>query len=150
MKEWREIMERTQQINEREKRYEQPGKERWSLLSGWRWWADPEIRRKHHVTSSMLWHPTPQCVARVIKKNHVLNQEKFPSVKSFLEHSFLHMITFYSRYSSISWHWELFFQNRSQGLYPPIATSMFVRLSKICKSIIEMFWDEVFMVGNTV
>ena len=99
---------------------------------------------KHALAS----HPTMCCESH--RKNHVLNQEKFPSVKSFLEHSFLHMITFYSRYSSISRHWELFFQNRSQGLYPPIATSMFVRLSKICKSIIEMFWDEVFMVGNRV
>ena len=68
--------------------------------------------------------------------------------------------------SSISRHWEPFIQNRSGLLFPPIAALMFVKfkqnlwefyrdswslsLSKICKSIIETFWDEVFMVRNTV
>ena len=32
--------------------------------------------------------------------------------------------------SSISPHWQLFFQNRSQELFPPIATSMFVKFKR--------------------
>ena len=32
--------------------------------------------------------------------------------------------------SSISRHWELFFQNRSQELFPPIAASMFVKFKR--------------------
>ena len=54
--------------------------------------------------------------------------------------------------SSISRHWELFFQNRSQELFPPIATSMFVTFKRnlICERVIEIFWDEVFMVRYTV
>ena len=49
--------------------------------------------------------------------------------------------------SSISRHWELFFQNRSQTLFPKIVASMFVKfISGICKSVIEICRDEVFMV----
>ena len=47
--------------------------------------------------------------------------------------------------SSISRHWEMFFQNRSRELFPPIAASMLK-----FKSVIEIFWDEDFMVRNTV
>ena len=32
--------------------------------------------------------------------------------------------------SSISRHWDLFFQNRSQELFPPIATLMFVKFKR--------------------
>ena len=42
------------------------------------------------------------------------------------------------------------FQNRSRKLIAPIAASMFLSLSEICESVIEIFWDEVFMVINTV
>ena len=42
------------------------------------------------------------------------------------------------------------FQNSSRKLFSPIAASIFVSLSEICKSVIEIFWDEVFMVINTV
>ena len=48
--------------------------------------------------------------------------------------------------SSISWHWELFFENHSRERFPPIAASMF----EICKSVIEIFWDKDFVVRNTV
>ena len=34
-----------------------------------------------------------------------------------------------------SWHWELFFQNHSQELFPPIAASVFVRLA--CKQALH-------------
>ena len=36
----------------------------------------------------------------------------------------------YFTYSNISWHWQLFFQNRSRELFSPIAASMFVKLKK--------------------
>ena len=36
------------------------------------------------------------------------------------------------------------------SFFPPIAASMFVNLSEICKSVIEIFWDDIFMVRNTV
>ena len=42
------------------------------------------------------------------------------------------------------------FQNSSRKLFSPIAASIFVSLSEICKSVIEIFWDEDFMVINTV
>ena len=42
------------------------------------------------------------------------------------------------------------FQNSSRKLFSPIAASIFVSLSEICKSVIEIFWDDVFMVINTV
>ena len=48
--------------------------------------------------------------------------------------------------SSISRHWEMFFQNRSRELFPLIAASMFVKF----KSVIEIFQDEDFMARNTV
>ena len=32
--------------------------------------------------------------------------------------------------SSMSRHWELFFQNRSQELFPPMAASMFVKFKR--------------------
>ena len=48
--------------------------------------------------------------------------------------------------SSISRYWELFFQNRSGELFPAIAASMLVKF----KSVIEIFWDEDFMVRNMV
>ena len=57
-------------------------------------------------------------------------------------------ITYYT-YSNIS-HWELFLQNRSGELFPPIVASMFVKLKRNCKSVIEIFWDEVFIVRNKV
>ena len=50
--------------------------------------------------------------------------------------------------SSISRHWGLFFQNRSREPFPPIAASVFVKF--FCKGVIEIFWDKVFMVRNTV
>ena len=53
--------------------------------------------------------------------------------------------------SSISRHWELFFPNRLLELLPTIAASMFVKFKRnLYKSVIEIFWDEVFMVRNTV
>ena len=52
-------------------------------------------------------------------------------------------------FSIISRHWKLF-QNRSRKLFAPRAASMFVSFSEICKSVIEIFWNEVFMVRNTV
>ena len=55
----------------------------------------------------------------------------------------------YSTCSNIS-HWELFLQNRSGELFPPTVASMFVKLKRNCKSVIEIFWDEVFIVKNTV
>ena len=51
--------------------------------------------------------------------------------------------------AAISPHWDLFFQNRLPELFPPTAASMFVQFRQICKSVI-IFWDEVFMVRNTV
>ena len=57
-------------------------------------------------------------------------------------------ITYYTC-SNIS-HWELFLQNRSGELFPPIVASMFVKLKWNCKSVIEIFWDEVFIVRNKV
>ena len=53
--------------------------------------------------------------------------------------------------SSISRHWELFFQNRlnwSFFLQQPPRCSW--SLSEICKSVIETFWEEILMVRNTV
>ena len=32
--------------------------------------------------------------------------------------------------SCISWHWELFFQNRSRKLFSPISASTFVKLKR--------------------
>ena len=46
---------------------------------------------------------------------------------------------------SISRHWELFFQNRLLELFPT-----FLSLSEICESVIKIFWEQVFMVRNTV
>ena len=40
----------------------------------------------------------------------------------------------YSTWSNIS-HWELFLQNRSGELFPPIVASMFVKLKRNCKSV---------------
>ena len=34
----------------------------------------------------------------------------------------------------------------SGELFPPIVASMFVKLTRNCKSVIEIFWDEVFIV----
>ena len=59
----------------------------------------------------------------------------------------------YSTCSSISQQRELFFQNRSRELFPPVAASTFVKFKRnlyMCKSVIEILWDEVFMVRNTV
>ena len=55
----------------------------------------------------------------------------------------------YSTCSNIS-HWELCLQNRSRELFPPIVASMFVKLKRNCKRVIEIFWDEVFIVRNKV
>ena len=53
--------------------------------------------------------------------------------------------------SSISRHWELFFQNRSRELFPPTERSWYSwSLREICQSNIEIFWSKVFMVRNTV
>ena len=53
--------------------------------------------------------------------------------------------------SSISRHWELFFQNRSRELFPSTERSWSSwSLREICKSNIEIFWSKVFMVTNTV
>ena len=38
----------------------------------------------------------------------------------------------------------------SKIVFPPTATSMSWSLSEICKTVIEIFWDKVFMVRNTV
>ena len=54
--------------------------------------------------------------------------------------------------SIISRHWKLFFQNHLWELFPPMVASMFMKFKRnnLCKSVIEIFWDEVFMVRNTV
>ena len=41
-------------------------------------------------------------------------------------------------------------KNRSGELFPPIVASMFVKLKRKCKSVTEIFWDEVFIVRNKV
>ena len=41
-------------------------------------------------------------------------------------------------------------KNRSWEPFPPTAASMFVKFKRICKSVVEIFWDEVFIVRNTV
>ena len=45
---------------------------------------------------------------------------------------------------------ELFLQNRSGELFRPIVASMFMKLKRNYKSVIEIFWDEVFIVRNKV
>ena len=57
--------------------------------------------------------------------------------------------TTYFTCSNIS-HWELFLQNRPGELFPPIVASMFVTLKRNRKSVIEILWDEVFIVRNKV
>ena len=34
---------------------------------------------------------------------------------------------------------------QGRELFPPIGASMFVKLKRNCKSVIEIFWDEVFV-----
>ena len=52
--------------------------------------------------------------------------------------------------SSSSRHWKLFFQIRLLELLPTNLPRCSWSLSEICKSVIEIFWNEVFMVRNTV
>ena len=40
--------------------------------------------------------------------------------------------------------------NDFRRLVPLIVASMFVKLKRNCKSVIEIFWDEVFIVRNKV
>ena len=48
------------------------------------------------VTHGLVFHPIMRCESK--KGNHVLNRKKCLMVKSFLEHSFIRFIMFYSRY----------------------------------------------------
>ena len=44
----------------------------------------------------------------------------------------------YFTYSSLSQHWELFFENQSRELFPPIAASMFVKFKR---NLLERYRD---------
>ena len=52
--------------------------------------------------------------------------------------------------SNIFWHRELFLQNRSRELFSPIRSPREVKAESVRASVIEIFWDEDFIVRKLI